>query len=388
VPSVQLRDLVRGALRRAAQSEPEVHPFPYPYRAAVAVSNDCEFMSWDHYLGIYRLLNDPAGLDLEIGTSLFFFVTNALCHSSFSYFDAASGAPSADAPAIREMVEAGYIDTVHAYGDFDDGSFTRQHAELVVEECERHGMRFPFWTNHGSDRNFQNLGHEHLAVYQRGDDPTAPQYHLDLLRRVGAEFFWVDDGYQQSVGEGTRVLYSERARDGSELQLVRRFRGLHGKPPPMAKSLPEQMTTADLDLLVERREACIYYQHLGAWERSDPTTFSVNTPPYFEDAGLEVLDHLSSLFRRGACLVTTPARLLRYLRARDTVEVAREGAALVIRADADIDLTGLTIECSSRPDVVLLETPCERTPLEVEIHELGDVTVVTLPWSRLPAFAW
>src|SRR4051794_23887302 len=110
---------------------PALRPFPHPYRAAVAISNDCEFMSWADYLGIYRLLNSPGSLGLEIGTSLFFYVTNALCHSSFGYFDDMDGTPSANASEIREMVAAGYIDTIHAYGDFDDGRFTRRHAERI-----------------------------------------------------------------------------------------------------------------------------------------------------------------------------------------------------------------------------------------------------------------
>lgn len=347
-------------------------------------------MSWEDYLGIYRFLNDPAGLGLEIGTSLFFYVTHALCHSSFSYFDDSSGAPSAHAALIREMVDTGYIDTVHAYGDFDDGSFTRRHAEIVVAECDRHGMRFPLWTNHGSDRNFQNLGHENLAVYQRGDDPSAPQYHLDLLRRLGIEFFWVDDGYQEVVGDGTPLLYTETARDGSELMLLRRFRGLHGKPPPMAGSLAEQMTTADLDRLVERGEACIYYQHLGAWERPSATTFVANVPPYFDEAGLAVLAHLSDLYRRGDCLVTTPSRLLRYLRTRDAVEIGCEGRTLVVRAErvSAHDLDGLTISCSFRPDSVVLESKGQRTHIDVQMHERDRRIVVSVPWSRLPAFAW
>lgn len=387
---VQLARLVRRALGGRAAAVPTVASFPHPYRAAIAVSNDCEFMSWDDYLGIYRFLNDRSGLALEVGTSLFFHVTHALCHSSFSYFDFRSETPTAHAPLIREMVAAGYIDTIHAYGDFDDGSFTRAHAEVVAAECERHELRFPFWTNHGSDRNFQNLGHERLAVYQHGDDPAQPQYHLDLLRRTGAEFFWVDDGYQQAVGDGTPLLYEETARDGTRLQLVRRYRGLHGKPPPMAKSLAEQVTADDVDHLIERGEACIYYQHLGAWNRPEPGTFVANHPPYFEEAGVAVLEHLARRFAGGDCLVTTPSRLLRYLRMRDTVEVVTAGEEIVVDPHGirSAELEGLTIRCSRRPQAVVVDEDGGRRRLDVQEHGDGETVVLTVPWRRLPEFAW
>jgi hypothetical protein len=361
----------------------------------VAISNDCEFMSWSDYLGIYRQLNDPAGLGLEVGTSLFFFVTNALCHSSFGYFEDLAGTPAAEAPLIREMVRAGYIDTIHAYGDFDDGGFTRRHAELVVEECERNDLQFPFWTNHGSDKNVQNLGHEALAVYQQGDDPTSPYYHLDLLRRTGAQFYWVDDGYQQSVAEDTPLLYEETARDGSPLRLVRRYRGLVGKPAPTAGSLPEQMTADDLNLLVERGEACVYYQHLGAWARTGPTEFLANHPPYFDAAGLGVLQHLAALYHRGDCLVTTPARLIRYLTMRDSIELGSSAEGIVVRSDSQAlsaaSLEGLTITSERPVQNIWWEDSAGRRELLATARNVdsraGAVTI-TVPWTRLPEFTW
>lgn len=370
-----------------------LRPFPHPYRAAVAISNDCEFMGWSDFLALYRILNGPEELGLEVGTSLFFYVTNALCHSSFGYFEDLGNTPSPHAPQIRELVRAGYIDTVHAYGDFDDGTFVRGHAERVVAECERHGMRFPVWTNHGSDQNFQNLGHHGLTGHQQGDDPASPFYHLDLLRQIGATYFWVDDGYQQAVADGTPLLYSETARDGSTLRLMRRYRGLAGKPAPMAASLPEQMTVADLDLLVERSEACIYYQHLGAWERTGPTQFVSNRPPYLSPAGRRVLEHLADLYRRGDCLVTTPARLVRYLAARNAIELRRTPdddvvirSAEPLAADA---LEGLAV-CSASPIRTLFrEDEAGRVhPVETARAEVEEGTCVFVPWKRLPDFTW
>ena len=232
-------------------------------------------------------------------------------------------------------------------------------------------------------------------MYQEGDDPDSPAYHLDLLRGIGASFFWVDDGYQQSVAEGTSLLYEQTARDGSSLRLMRRYRGLAGKAAPMAGSLPEQMTIHDLDLLVELGDACIYYQHLGAWARTGPTEFVANHPPYFDAPGLRVLEHLSDLSHRGDCLVTTPARLLRYVSMRDAIELECSPDGIVVRSDslslsAEL-LEGLTIT-SARPgqNVSWEDQAGRRHPLETaRIVEggRGAVTII-VPWSRLPGFAW
>src|SRR5262249_7607614 len=149
-------------------------------------------------------------------SSLFFFAMHALCHSSLSYFADLAGKETEYAQALREMIAAGYIDTIHAYGDFDRGGFTRPLAEHVLDECRRWKWQRPVWRNHGSNENCQSLGHQRLTTYQRGDDPAAPEYHLDLLRQMGCRYFWVDDGYVPAP-DNTPLLYEETARDGTSL---------------------------------------------------------------------------------------------------------------------------------------------------------------------------
>ncbi len=81
----------REAAMAAIDELPTVRRFPFPYRGAVSISNDCEFLSWDAFLDLYRLLNTRRGFDLETSSSAFFYATHALCHSSFSYFNSREG---------------------------------------------------------------------------------------------------------------------------------------------------------------------------------------------------------------------------------------------------------------------------------------------------------
>ncbi|MFM6001733.1 MAG: Wzt carbohydrate-binding domain-containing protein, partial [Sphaerospermopsis kisseleviana] len=80
--SISSNDLIQ----QGGEPNVKLRKFPYPYQSMISISNDCEFMSWENHLKLYQFLNSEKYLNLEISNSLFFFVTNSLCHSSFSYF--------------------------------------------------------------------------------------------------------------------------------------------------------------------------------------------------------------------------------------------------------------------------------------------------------------
>lgn len=295
--------------------------FPYPYRAAVAISSDAEFMTWEALLAVSRILNGPGGLGLPVAHSMFFFTTHALCHSSFSYFEGTSNRPNAYAPMLREMIAAGHIDTIHAYGDFDAGGFTRPMAEQVLKECTQHHLTFEVFTNHGSYDNSQNIGHPGLPHdHWHGDDPANPSYHLDLTRTIGVRYVWPDAAAAVNTPyENTPLLYRTITRDGKPMFFFKRYRGLPGKAAPNIASLAEQMTSSDLDRLVAEELPCFYYQHLGVWTKYADGSFEANRPPFFTPEGLEILNYLSQLYQQGSCLVATTSQLLRYLDAREHV---------------------------------------------------------------------
>jgi lipopolysaccharide transport system ATP-binding protein len=373
----------------ACAAAPNVAAFPYPFVSAFAVSTDAEFLGFDDFLALNRLLNGPDGLGLPLSNSVFFHVTHALCHGSFGYFEPAA----ADRRAIlREAIRAGYVDTLHAYGDFDKGGFERRHAEAVAEECARHGLNLPVWTNHGSSENAQNLGHRRLEGYQRGDDPSSQAYHLDLLRMIGMRYAWVDDGLTR-LGSDEPVLYREEARDGSTLVLFRRFRGLEGKPAPNAGSLAEQLRVADVDEVVAAGKATILYQHFGVRRKLESGGFEENHPPFFDEAGMQVLQRLSDQQRAGRCHVTTVSRLLGYLEARDSLTVSVAGSVLRLATSRahlrPADLAGITVQ--NVPEqierVELVPTGSEAQAISIPTRRVGtNARMVALP-DREP-FPW
>lgn len=376
----------------------ELKKFPHPYSSMISLSNDCEFMSFESYLDIYRILCGPNGLGLESSTSLFFYLTNAICHSSFSYFADQNGKPGPHCEIIREMIQAGFIDTIHAYGDFDAGGFTRPMAEKVLLECNRYNLKIPIWTNHGSDKNFQNLGHKALTNYQTGDLKDSDSYHLDLLKNIGLQYAWVDDGFVSHPLEDKAILYHEIARDDSKLHLFRRYRGLAGKPAPMAGSFAEQIQIADIKQLISSEKSCIYYQHLGAWERKPNNLFIANSKPYFCENGFKVLYFLSDMMRQKKCLTTTTFKLLQYLDMRDSIQYyVKENVVFIESPSKDFSeqsFKGLTFKLPAalaKVDYKIIYKKSNGTEIILPGKRIdlanGEFTL-GIPWGQPGEFIW
>ena len=375
------------------ESEIRLRKFPYPYKSAISISNDCEFMSWDNHLKLYRFLCSKQGLGLEIANSIFFNVTNSLCHSTFSYFQDLSDKPSVYSSILKEMIQSGYIDTIHAYGDFDDGTFKNKFAERTIEECINNQLKFKVWTNHGSNKNYQNIGHHNLDNYQQGDIPKSKFYHLDILRYIGTRYFWVDDGYVNHPSDGN-LLYCEQARDGSNLNLFRRYRGLVGKSAPNASLLPEQICIDDINLLIAQEQACIYYQHLGCWKKNNDGTFETNQPPFFSAEAIKVLEYISQVFHEGKCLVTTVSRLLQYLEVCQSIKFWSSDTEIIISSTSENityhDLEGLTfyIREPEKMKLVWHSKNGEIIALPSETFIDNDESCIGVPWRKMGDFIW
>jgi hypothetical protein len=297
--------------------------FPYPYRAALALSNDAEFLTPRAFWDIHRFLNteEPTplgpGLGLQITDSVFMYSVDAA--RSFSYFDGTGDRRSRHVGWMRELMQEGILDVLHAYGDFDGvGGFTRSHAERALAELERHRIRLHAWTNHGTVENTQNLGTDR-AYYQLGDLPGEAEYHADLTTAYGIRFCWLDFNATNVFGndglgrdESEALLAPGLLRDGNGVYLFQRYRG-PDRPDP--SSLASQLSEANLARLREQEAIAIVYQHLGC-DRSTGSCVPA-TPPYISPAAVEALRRVAELHHTGEVLVAGVASLLRYVVARD-----------------------------------------------------------------------
>lgn len=370
-------------------------PAPWPWKAALAISSDCEFLTRDGLLGLHRKLSGPDGLGLEVAQSLFFYTTHAICHSSISWFSGAGFTESADAGLMRELIAAGHADTIHAWGDFDAGGWTRAHGEAALDALDRHGLRLPIYSNHGSAANTQNLGHTELTTYQHGDDPAHESYTLDQLRRAGVRYAWVDNALTTRLGGPEPLLYPATARDGTELTIFRRFRGLVGKAAPNAGNLPEQFTPDDVDALSDMRACAVVYQHFGVARKNPDNSFDANTEPYFAPEGWALIEHLAARHHDGTVLSAATGRLLRFVEVQQAARALPTATGLAVTVDLDnltpACLGGLAFELDRPPQgpITVSDRTGNTVPALWRTEQLGGGRqVVHVPWTRLEPFAW
>lgn len=307
--------------------------YPYPYQAAIAFSSDVEFMTWEAQLAIFKIFERHK---LPVAHSLFFFATHYLCHSTFSYFKGTSDKLSNEAPQIREKIQAGLFDTIHAYGDFDGGGFTRRHAELVQDECAKHNLSFAIFTSHGSDLNSQNVGYVGLAnAPYHGDNINHESYHTDITRKIGVRYFWPNStALMAKPYSKTPIIELKKSADGYDHLIFNRYRGLPGKAAPNISSFTEQIQIADIKKLIYNRGACIFYQHFGVWTKNADGSFEENRPPYFTKDGFELIEQIADLYASKILWVETSGKLLRYLEVRDKLNFAYDKLTQTLKIDA------------------------------------------------------
>jgi hypothetical protein len=399
--------------------------FPYPYRAALAISSDIdETTSCEEFLAIqtYLCTRDSTplgpGLGLEVGNSFWFYDWTG--RSAFTYFAGRSDEPSGAAPLIECMVRAGYVDVLHSYGDFSEGGFGRDMVGpcvRVLSEWRDRGYPVRTWVNHGDDRNRQALG---TLPYERGDDPGAPEYHADLLLPTGVEYVEMWE-VTHVVGQDRALAPGDWAKDGASA-LVYALNRLRGRPQTQPRldnslfrvatlddgsralsfrrflspgrfqgadvwNLPGQLSPGVIQELKSRGGSMILYTHLGGNE---------GLAEYLPPAARETLAAVAEAYRAGEIFVTTSTRLLDYRRMREGVEWNAVGAGdsvtVVItgvddplgrwaRPDAE-RLQGLTfyVPRAGRAAVLMggTELAVERNPADGTGRES-----VTIPWVPL-----
>jgi SAM-dependent methyltransferase len=322
--------------------------FPFPYRAMLAISTDIDGTLLDNFREVHRFLNTREstamgeGVGLDIANSCWIFDTPGAGHDSVSYFRSWSDhTPNPAADELVAYIRAGWIDTLHSYGNFTaadrlGGGFSRALAIAALEVFAKRNLSLPVWTNHGDRCNTQNIGRDETT---QGDMPDRAAYHADLLPRIGVQYLWRQ--FRQDVAGHRSVIAPWSLKDGQSFFAFPRFTsrvgyeragevgtrfdmrngiGRNGKPWIMLwrpQVFHEQVSDDMLDDLEQNRQFSVVAQHLGFLRP------------------MNMLDrHSVGAFRRlrqrqdaGRILVARTSRLLHYNRVRDHLRyaIATEG---------------------------------------------------------------
>jgi hypothetical protein len=408
-----------------------LRPYPYPYRAILALSSDLDDTpNASHYFELIRFLNTEEqtifgkGVGLEFAQSIFFSDSPDI----FSYWSADEKART----SILALIESGHIDTLHSYGS---AIRLRADVQRSISELQRVPHCLPVWVDHAIAPT--NFGRYQMRGF--GDIRDSPSYHADLSIAYGIDYCWMGQitsviGQDVSITPGAlfhdglssigsfvrsakevckvtiplawseryalhranRIMSTTNLRDDSPILEFLRCnpspRGIaHGDS---ADCLAENISIDNLNALVKRQGVMILYTHLG---RRFPV---VDTPQYY--ALRDALEFARDLNLRGSLLVMSTSRTLDYLAVRDglSVEPVRDVSEdqFVLRFDrSDRALArawlrssgqGITIYCdSARPCVVVLPDGRSIRPKMNPPDETGKCSV-SIPLEPLaePAF--
>ncbi len=299
--------------------------FPYPFQAMLAVASDCDGMTPRKFTLIHRFLNTHSstvlgpGLGLDIADSLFFFVgTDRLgwCDYDFtawqdqmSWFHRLADGRPHHADLLLRYIRAGWIDSLHSYGDFsmqDETAtrYARRFALAASNALHSAGVSPTVWINHGNRSNVGNFGNPE-STYQQGDVPNSPYYCADVAIAAGIRFVWTRRDSQFGLAS---MLYPITLRDGQKIWGFYRYTddGYTDKGQLRwnwnPRMLSAQLSDAHLSELERRHEFSIVAQHLGG---------DIAPIPFY-GANLDALTRLKREQDAGRLIVARTSRLLRY----------------------------------------------------------------------------
>lgn len=387
----------------AAYSESNPHSsvhlrrYPFPYRAALAVSNDVDgmdwrsFEDWHAFVSGTELTPEGPGLGLEVADSFWLWSDTGAFALRHAPPWADPGRSSPESARIVELVKAGWLDSLHSFGDWrPEYHLTELNITRAFELLHDLGIKPPVYVNHGSGLRLHNLGGP-WASYQSGDDPNSESYHLKALLDAGFRFFWTDIMFQQDVfGEElklktpstlstrerlrwltvvdrsasshertrrnvlsgvdrnrmnllaetlqNRVLVPALGRDDTPFLCFKRYRG---REAPNSVTFAAQVSDEHLDALEAGEGACIVYQHFGVSRALGRGKGHVSV----NDVRKRVLDKnavwaFRELHQRqsdGRLFITMTGRLLQYLWVRQSLRYT----VSTIGTTLNITITGL-----------------------------------------------
>ena len=303
--------------------------FPYPYRAMLAISSDIDGATPEaereylRFLNTYEETVNGPGVGLDFADSFWMF--DAAGSVAPSYWQGTDSTTEADAEAIRRYIAAGWIDTIHTYGNFSSvGGFTRLYAEQAIDEWQRLGIALKVWVHHGDANNVQNFsGGQH--EYMHGDMLGDPAYHTDLLLDYGVEFAW---GYPENRNEfgHDSMIYPLTLLDGQTVWAFPRY--ISRAPDWHPTGLHLELSTDNLDGLVSAERYSIVVNHLGFQAEQLPAE------------AVAALQRLRGYQDRGQILVARTSRLLEYNRSTEhlSYQAEQRGTDVHIRINSVEDI--------------------------------------------------
>jgi hypothetical protein len=308
----------------------QLRKFPYPYQAMLSLTSDIDGTTPEEFALYHRFLNTKEdtpmgkGLGLDVDDSFWMYMATDSSHPYYvdnkrhrvnaviTYFQGINPNQDKDAKLIAYYFRAGWIDSMHGYGDFsrlntDEALCTRPLAKAAWKRLNADGIHPEIWINHGNKANRQNFGAytpRGFASYQAGDDRTSSYYHTDLAIKNGVHFLW-NSNCEAEFGQDS-AIYPITLRDGNRMWGFHRYtydrlkRGVNWTWGP--KALDIQLTRVKLDSLVKRKQYAVIAQHFGGG----------NEPVPFDAKNAQALRLLASYQSSGKILITRTSRLLNY----------------------------------------------------------------------------
>ena len=278
-------DTVRAALlEKLSQSEvlssdsPKLRKFPYPYKAMLTICSDCDNTTVEAFERVHRFLNTREetqfgkGLGLDVSDSFFVYHGTDYFQNDdvMTYCEGTDPDTLKSAALIKKYYDCGWIDSIHAFGDFSRSTgslFQRALATRAWELLDAAGIAPAVWIDHGTYTNVQNFGSYGVSgstSYQSGDDPASQFYHTDMTLSRNIRYVWFN---RHSPVFGQDFPLSPRAlRDGQTVwSFIRYSCELVGSEIDWTwrpNRLRDQLTAERLDTLEANGHYVIVGQHL------------------------------------------------------------------------------------------------------------------------------